>query len=146
MLLLINSSLHDLQNGIKGLVVMSSDLEEIFVCIFEGRVPSTWLKGEFLCVYFKINQYCIKCFFSLFFTKTVGFLDERLVGQGGSFRNLGRNNSPSHVILAGSIHISYWIFNGRATSINQDNQISVSNLKTYFDSCFRLLPVRRKYR
>lgn len=50
LLILINSSLQDLQNGIKGLVVMSSDLEEIFTCIFEGRVPSSWLKGEFLFV------------------------------------------------------------------------------------------------
>lgn len=41
----INRSLADLQKGIAGLVVMSSELEEIFNCIYEGRVPSTWLKG-----------------------------------------------------------------------------------------------------
>ncbi|XP_030749874.1 dynein heavy chain 2, axonemal [Sitophilus oryzae] len=45
LLSLINTSLEDLQKGIKGLVVMSSELEEIFTCIFEGRVPSTWLKA-----------------------------------------------------------------------------------------------------
>lgn len=39
-------SLEELQKGIKGLVVMSSELEEIFTCIYEGRVPSGWLKGE----------------------------------------------------------------------------------------------------
>jgi dynein heavy chain len=33
-----------LQKGIQGLVVMSSDLEEIYKCIFEARVPSTWQK------------------------------------------------------------------------------------------------------
>lgn len=41
----IRTSLEELDKGIKGLVVMSSELEEIFTCIFEGRVPSTWLKG-----------------------------------------------------------------------------------------------------
>lgn len=43
---LIDSSLRDLQKGIIGLVVMSSDLEEIFTCIYEGRVPSGWLRGK----------------------------------------------------------------------------------------------------
>lgn len=38
-------SLDELQKGIKGLVVMSSELEEIFTCIYEGRVPSGWLRG-----------------------------------------------------------------------------------------------------
>lgn len=39
-------SLEELQKGIKGLVVMSSELEDIFTCIYEGRVPSGWLKGK----------------------------------------------------------------------------------------------------
>ncbi|KAF7269690.1 hypothetical protein GWI33_017275 [Rhynchophorus ferrugineus] len=42
---LINTSLENLQKGILGLVVMSSELEEIFTCIFEGRVPSAWLRA-----------------------------------------------------------------------------------------------------
>lgn len=37
------NSLDELQRGIRGLVLMSSDLEEIFTCIYEGRVPSLWL-------------------------------------------------------------------------------------------------------
>jgi len=40
----IESSLKDLQKGIRGLVVMSSDLEEIYKCIFEARVPPSWQK------------------------------------------------------------------------------------------------------
>lgn len=40
----INLSLVSLQKGIKGLVVMSSDLEEIFKCIYEARVPNSWQK------------------------------------------------------------------------------------------------------
>lgn len=46
LLLSIKSSLVDLQKGIKGLVVMSSELEEIFTCVYDGRVPSGWLKGK----------------------------------------------------------------------------------------------------
>lgn len=37
------NSLNELQRGIRGLVLMSPDLEEIFTCIYEGRVPSLWL-------------------------------------------------------------------------------------------------------
>jgi dynein heavy chain len=40
----INLSLVSLQKGIKGLVVMSSDLEEIYKCIYEARVPASWQK------------------------------------------------------------------------------------------------------
>ncbi|KAG7190743.1 hypothetical protein KM043_006815 [Ampulex compressa] len=38
-------SLQELRRGIKGLTVMSTDLEEIFTCMFEGRVPSVWLRA-----------------------------------------------------------------------------------------------------
>nr|CAD7568025.1 unnamed protein product [Timema californicum] len=41
----IHSSLVELQKGIQGLVVMSSSLEDIFICIYEGRVPKEWLKA-----------------------------------------------------------------------------------------------------
>lgn len=44
----IKASLLDLEKGIQGFVVMSKELEDIFICIFEGRVPSSWLKGDFL--------------------------------------------------------------------------------------------------
>lgn len=39
--------MRDLQRGIKGLVVMSTELEEIYQSVYEGRVPAVWLK----CVY-----------------------------------------------------------------------------------------------
>ena len=38
--------LRDLQKGIKGLVVMSTELEDIYHAVNEGRVPAVWLKGE----------------------------------------------------------------------------------------------------
>jgi dynein heavy chain len=41
----IRRQLIDLERGIKGLVVMSSDLEEIFQCIYDARVPSSWEKA-----------------------------------------------------------------------------------------------------
>ncbi|XP_031370853.1 dynein heavy chain 2, axonemal [Apis dorsata] len=37
------NSLNELQLAIKGLILMSHELEEIFFCVFEGRVPSIWL-------------------------------------------------------------------------------------------------------
>lgn len=40
----IKSSLTELQKGIRGLVMMSADLEETFNCIFDGRVPPLWEK------------------------------------------------------------------------------------------------------
>lgn len=40
----IKQSLIALQKGIQGLVVMSSDLEEIYKCIYEARVPPSWQK------------------------------------------------------------------------------------------------------
>ncbi|XP_048588102.1 dynein axonemal heavy chain 2 isoform X2 [Nematostella vectensis] len=45
LLRLMKRSLIDLERGIKGLVVMSSDLEETFNCIFDARVPSLWGKA-----------------------------------------------------------------------------------------------------
>ncbi|PIO38641.1 hypothetical protein AB205_0076880 [Aquarana catesbeiana] len=40
----IRSSLQDLEYGIQGLVVMSTELEEIFTCIYDARVPPLWEK------------------------------------------------------------------------------------------------------
>ena len=41
----MRSSLIDLKKAIQGLVVMSADLEEAFICIFEARVPPLWEKA-----------------------------------------------------------------------------------------------------
>ncbi|KAG9346625.1 hypothetical protein JZ751_006936 [Albula glossodonta] len=41
----IKSSLEELEKGIQGLVVMSSNLEEIFLCIYDARVPPLWEKA-----------------------------------------------------------------------------------------------------
>ena len=40
----IRERLVDLEKGIQGLVVMTMELENIFQCIIDGRVPPTWLK------------------------------------------------------------------------------------------------------
>lgn len=42
--ILFRSSLLDLERGIQGLVVMSTELEEIFTCIHDARVPPLWEK------------------------------------------------------------------------------------------------------
>ncbi|XP_062849650.1 dynein axonemal heavy chain 2 [Trichomycterus rosablanca] len=41
----IRTSLIELEKGIKGLVVMSSSLEETFQCIYDARVPPLWEKA-----------------------------------------------------------------------------------------------------
>ncbi|KYM82700.1 Dynein heavy chain 2, axonemal [Atta colombica] len=43
LLIEICDNLKELQRGIKGSVLMSRELEEIFTCIYNGRVPSLWL-------------------------------------------------------------------------------------------------------
>lgn len=47
----IKIHLRDLQMGIKGLVVMSTDLEDIYQAVYEGRVPLVWLKSKALSVF-----------------------------------------------------------------------------------------------
>jgi dynein heavy chain len=44
LLVVIRQSLVDLQKGIQGLVVMSTDLEQTFTCIFNSQVPPLWSK------------------------------------------------------------------------------------------------------
>ena len=46
----IKSSLIELERGIKGLVVMSSDLEETFNYIYDVRVPPLWGKVSYILV------------------------------------------------------------------------------------------------
>lgn len=48
----MKNSLIDLQRGIKGLVVMSAELEDISNAMLEGRVPHVWLKGIILVFFF----------------------------------------------------------------------------------------------
>ncbi|KAJ3195453.1 Dynein heavy chain 2, axonemal [Irineochytrium annulatum] len=43
----IRKSLSDLQNGVKGIVVMTPDLEETFNAIFEGKVPPAWSRAAY---------------------------------------------------------------------------------------------------
>ena len=45
LLVTIRTSLVELEKGIKGLVVMSSDLEEVFTCIHNAQVPPLWSKA-----------------------------------------------------------------------------------------------------
>ena len=53
----IRSSLVELEKGIKGLVVMSSELEEVFSCIHNAQVPPLWGKVHYVCTYV-CRSYC----------------------------------------------------------------------------------------
>lgn len=48
------TSLTELEKGIKGLVVMSSSLEEMFQCIHDARVPPLWEKVRLLLLEYSI--------------------------------------------------------------------------------------------
>ena len=57
----IRSSLVDLEKGIKGLVVMSSDLEEVFNCIKNAQVPPLWEKVYMYMYMYDVNDYMYNC-------------------------------------------------------------------------------------
>ena len=43
----VEKSLRDLQDGIRGLIVISEDLEVVFDCLLKNKVPPTWRKGYY---------------------------------------------------------------------------------------------------
>lgn len=44
---MVKTSLVELQKAIKGLVLMSADLEEVFISLSIGKVPDTWSKKSY---------------------------------------------------------------------------------------------------
>jgi dynein heavy chain len=41
----VRKQLKELRKAVKGFVVMTADLDETFVSLYDGRIPSSWLKG-----------------------------------------------------------------------------------------------------
>lgn len=44
----VKISLQNVKKAIDGLLVMSSDLEEVFNCVFDNKVPEAWHKVSLL--------------------------------------------------------------------------------------------------
>lgn len=110
----INCSLVDLQRGIAGLVVMSTELDEIFNCIYNGRVPPSWLKGGYNTQQKSCNNFFF-CF-SLSFSKVAGFLGSRFKSSRRSLCHLGGNFKTTIILLACGLHFPNWIFNSCSSS------------------------------
>jgi dynein heavy chain len=47
LLSIVRSSLVDIQKAIKGLVVMSAELEEVYMSLMKGRQPNMWKKRSY---------------------------------------------------------------------------------------------------
>jgi len=47
LLIVIKTSLVEVQKAIKGIVVMSTDLEELHTSLVIGRVPASWMNKSY---------------------------------------------------------------------------------------------------
>ena len=41
----VRKQLSELRKAVKGFVVMTAELDDIFACLYDGRIPPSWLKG-----------------------------------------------------------------------------------------------------
>ena len=115
----IRSSLVYLENGIKGVVVMSSDLEEIFDCIHNTQVPPLWGKvHDYL-----FSLYSLLLFYSdLSIPQTIGFVDQRFGTSCGAISNMGYYYTSSSAVLVGWVHTTTWILNSSSPICCKEKQ------------------------
>lgn len=107
----VRSSLVELEKGIKGLVVMSSNLEETFTSIHDGRVPPLWEKvtplfhrlSEMLWGTERLNRFVSASGVPV--AEAAGSVDQRSLPAGRSVPAVGGDHPAPQVILALGLHL-----------------------------------------
>ena len=115
----ICTSLVELEKGIKGLVVMSSDLEEVFTCIHNAQVCISNFLIFIVVVFHCVSTKCIKGSPSmeqgLPLPQATRGMDQGPHWKSGAVFHLGHHHPPSSAILALWIHFSNRISHRCAT-------------------------------
>lgn len=113
----VRSSLVELEKGIKGLVVMSSNLEETFTSIHDGRVPPLWEKvtrlfhglSEMLSTNVwgteSVKKCVCVCASGVPVAEAAGSVDQRSLPAGQSVPAVGRDHPAPQVVLAVGLHL-----------------------------------------
>lgn len=100
--LCLSLSLVELEKGIKGLVVMSSSLEETFHCIYDARVPPLWEKVPDTNKHTQISPIMVPTILSHSSTEQVLFIP-----FSTSYLLKSRIDTLTHAVYVCLIHILY---------------------------------------
>lgn len=61
----MKNTLMILKNGIEGLIDISSEFENMFQNIYDGKVPNQWLKSNIITIYNKYNVNRYICYYNI---------------------------------------------------------------------------------
>ena len=98
---------------------MSSDLEEIFDCIYNTKVPPLWGKVHCTCIMMvSLHSFLI----DLFISQTTGFMDQRFGTSCRAISNMGYYDTSSSAVLVGWVHTATGILNSSSTICCKEKQ------------------------